>query len=129
MSAIQFLRRDIAKTCFITTQSTIQRRRETRRATRVDCQTTLSSAREQSLDWTAAGLTNGAKGTVHSIIYKEGEKTPQLPVAIIGVFDKYNGAQFDWSADLDMPDNAIPICPVSRKFFSGKKTALDLCCQ
>jgi hypothetical protein len=71
--------------------------------------------------WTAAGLTNGAKGTVHSIIYKEGEKPPQLPVGIIGVFDKYNGAQFDWNADLDMPDNAILICPVNRKFFSGKK--------
>jgi hypothetical protein len=71
--------------------------------------------------WTAAGLTYGAKGTVHSIIFKEGEKPPQLPVAIIGVFGKYNRAQFDWSADLDMPDNAIPIRPVSRKFFSGKK--------
>jgi hypothetical protein len=72
------------------------------------------------------GQTNGAKGTVHSIIYKEGEKPPQLPVAIIGVFDKYNGAQFDWSADLDMPDNAIPICPVSRKFFRGKKDCTRL---
>jgi hypothetical protein len=59
--------------------------------------------------WTAAGLTNGAKGTVHSVIYKEGEKPPQLPVAIIGVFDKYNGAQFDLSAYLDMPYIAIPI--------------------
>jgi hypothetical protein len=76
--------------------------------------------------WTAAGLTNGAKGTFHSVIYKEGEKPPQLPVAIIGVFDKYNGAQFDSSADLDMPDNAIPICPVSRKFFSGKKDCTRL---
>jgi ATP-dependent DNA helicase PIF1 len=76
--------------------------------------------------WTAAGLTNGAKGTVHSIIYKEGEKPPQLPVAVIGVFDKYNGAQFDWSADLHMPENAIPICPVSRQFFSGKKDCTRL---
>jgi hypothetical protein len=76
--------------------------------------------------WTTAGLTNGAKGTVHSIIYKEGEKPPQLPVAIIGVFDKYNIAQFDWRADLDMPDNAIPICPISRKFFSGKKDCTRL---
>jgi ATP-dependent DNA helicase PIF1 len=28
--------------------------------------------------WTVAGLTNGAKGTVHNIIYKEGENPPQL---------------------------------------------------
>jgi hypothetical protein len=32
------------------------------------------------------GLTNGAKGLVHSIIYAEGSKPPEVPVAVIGAF-------------------------------------------
>jgi hypothetical protein len=41
--------------------------------------------------WTAMGLTNGAKGVVHSIIYAEGSKPPELPVAVIGTFEHYTG--------------------------------------
>jgi hypothetical protein len=35
--------------------------------------------------------TNGAKGVVHSIIYAEGSKPPELPVAVIGTFEHYTG--------------------------------------
>jgi hypothetical protein len=66
--------------------------------------------------WTAAGLTNGAKGKVFKIIYAEGSKPPALPLAIICIFDKYNGPP--WRDDL--PRTAIPICPVSSRWFSHK---------
>ena len=66
--------------------------------------------------WTAAGLTNGAKGTVHSIIYMEGEKPPALPVAVIAVFDKYYGAQYEWREELNMPRNAIPMLVTLSQF-------------
>jgi hypothetical protein len=41
--------------------------------------------------WTAYGLTNCAKGVVHSIIYAERSKPPELPVAAIGTFQHYTG--------------------------------------
>ena len=56
----------------------------------------------------------------------KGEKPPALPVAVIAVFDKYYGAQYEWREELNMPRNAIPICPISRKFFSGSKDCMRL---
>ncbi|XP_070182372.1 uncharacterized protein [Littorina saxatilis] len=65
--------------------------------------------------WTAAGLTNGAVGKVHAIIYAPNTKPPQLPVAVIGIFDDYCGPSF-------LPDisKSVPICPVRRTWFSNK---------
>lgn len=63
--------------------------------------------------WTAAGLTNGAKGVVHGIIYKEGSQPPALPAAVIATFDSYTGPP--WRTDLPgLTEKAIPICPETR---------------
>ena len=65
--------------------------------------------------WTKAGLTNGAEGTVHSIIYGPNTKPPALPIAIIGIFPGYIGPSY-------LPDvlKAVPICPVKRDWCSNK---------
>ena len=66
--------------------------------------------------WTAAGLVNGAIGHVHSIIYGEGEKPPQMPRGIIATFEGYIGPSY-------LPDvpNSVPIVPVRRTWiFKGK---------
>jgi hypothetical protein len=41
--------------------------------------------------WTAMGLTKGAKDVWHSIIYAEGSKPPEIPVAVIGTFEHNTG--------------------------------------
>jgi hypothetical protein len=61
------------------------------------------------------GLTNGAKGVVHSIIYAKGSKPPELPVAVIGTFQHYTGPR--WKG----MEKEVSIGLVSRKFFSGSK--------
>jgi ATP-dependent DNA helicase PIF1 len=61
------------------------------------------------------GLTNGAKGVVHSIIYAEGSKPPELPVVVIGTFQHYTGPR--WKG----MEKEAPIGLVSRKFFNGGK--------
>jgi hypothetical protein len=61
------------------------------------------------------GLTNGAKGVVHSIIYAEGSKPPELPVAVIGTFQHYTCPR--WKG----MEKEVLIGLVSRKFFSGGK--------
>ena len=66
--------------------------------------------------WTEAGLTNGAVGKVHSIMYKEGTKPPALPFAIIGIFEEYLGPPF-----LDDVPKSVPITPVKRDFVINKK--------
>jgi ATP-dependent DNA helicase PIF1 len=65
--------------------------------------------------WTAAGLTNGAVGTVQYILYEGNAKPPALPDAIIATFDSYIGPPY-------LPDlpNSVPICPVRRDWFSNK---------
>ena len=65
--------------------------------------------------WTEAGLTNGAIGNVHSIIYAENIKPPALPLAIIAIFPDYLGPSF-------LPDipGTVPVCPVKRDWFSNK---------
>jgi hypothetical protein len=65
--------------------------------------------------WTAIGLTNGAKGVVHRIIYAEGSKPPELPAAVIGTFKHYIGLR--WKG----MEKEVPIGLVSRKIFSGLK--------
>jgi hypothetical protein len=61
------------------------------------------------------GLTNGAKGVVHNIIYAEGSKPPELPVAVIGTFEHYTGQRWNGM------EKEVPIGLVSRKFFSSGK--------
>jgi hypothetical protein len=61
------------------------------------------------------GLTNEVKGVVHSIIYAEGSKTPELPVAVIGTFEHYIGP--GWKG----MEKEVLIGLLSRKFFSSRK--------
>ncbi|KAL8570077.1 hypothetical protein ACOMHN_036354 [Nucella lapillus] len=65
--------------------------------------------------WTEAGLTNGAVGNVYDIVYAPNTKPPELPVAVIGIFDDYCGPSF-------LPDvpKSVPICPVQRTSISNK---------
>ena len=45
--------------------------------------------------WTEKGLCNGSMGTILDIIYKQGDKPPALPVAIMIQFDSiYTGPSF-----------------------------------
>ena len=68
--------------------------------------------------WTAAGLVNGAVGHVHSIIYDQGKKPPQIPRAIIATFDGYIGPSY-----LPNVPKAVPIVPARRTWISrGRKT-------
>jgi hypothetical protein len=60
------------------------------------------------------GLTNGARGVVHSIIYAEGSKPAKLPVAVIGTFEHYTGP--GWKG----MEKEVLIGLVSRKFFSSR---------
>jgi ATP-dependent exoDNAse (exonuclease V) alpha subunit len=69
--------------------------------------------------WTEAGLTNGAVGVVHSIIYAENTSPPALPVAIIATFQDYIGPSLVPDAPLGTP-KLVPICPVKRDWFSNK---------
>ena len=65
--------------------------------------------------WTRAGLTNGAAGKIHYIIYKEGAQPPALPVAIVATFQDYIGPSYL----TDLP-NSVPIIPYRREWFSNK---------
>lgn len=66
--------------------------------------------------WTQAGLTNGAVGVVHSIIYEENVKPPAVPTAIIATFNNYVGPSY-----LSQVPKSVPICPVKREWFSNKQ--------
>jgi hypothetical protein len=68
--------------------------------------------------WTAEGLINGAKGEVHSIIYGQGSKPPAVPDAVIGLFENYKGPR--WRDD--MPETAVPICPVTTSWMSHRRS-------
>ncbi|KAL8605082.1 hypothetical protein ACOMHN_018883 [Nucella lapillus] len=65
--------------------------------------------------WTEAGLTNGAVGNVYDIVYAPNTKPPELPVAVIGIFDDYCGPSF-----LPNVPKSVPICPVQRTWISNK---------
>ena len=65
--------------------------------------------------WTKAGLTNGAVGVIHSIIYAENSAPPALPIAIIATFREYIGPAY-----LQNIPRSVPICPVKRDWFSHK---------
>ena len=63
--------------------------------------------------WTPAGLTNGAIGCVHSLIYQPGKKPPQQPFAIIATFDSYLGPA--WR---DSIPKSVVITPFTRTWFT-----------
>ena len=57
--------------------------------------------------WTKMGLTNGAAGYVHAIIYEQGHGPPELPTAILAVFPHYTGPSY-----LPHVPRCVPIVPV-----------------
>ena len=63
--------------------------------------------------WTPAGLTNGAIGHVHSIIYEPGKGPPSLPNAIIATFEGYLGTA--WREEIP---NSVVIKPYTRDEFN-----------
>jgi ATP-dependent exoDNAse (exonuclease V) alpha subunit len=65
--------------------------------------------------WTKAGLTNGAVGRIHAIIYGENQQPPSLPVGIIATFDDYKGPPF-----LPNLEKSVPIVPVRRDWHANK---------
>ena len=67
--------------------------------------------------WSEAGLTNGAKGTVKYLLYKNGEKPPSMPVAILAFFPKYLGPSYIKEAE-----KVVPIIPVTKTWHENKKT-------
>ncbi|KAE8739488.1 hypothetical protein FOCC_FOCC015019 [Frankliniella occidentalis] len=65
--------------------------------------------------WLAAGLVNGATGTVVDIIYSPDKSPPDdLPVAVMVRFDKYSGPT--------MPDGTVPIPTQVRGWDDNKGT-------
>ena len=66
--------------------------------------------------WKEAGLTNGAKGEVKYIIYESGLKPKSLPSIVIVQFPQYIGPSY-----LKDCSNCVPIVPIRRDWYSGKK--------
>ena len=67
--------------------------------------------------WKEAGLTNGAKGVIKYIVYESNVKPTALPSMVIVQFPQYIGPTY-----LDNCNNCVPIVPIRRVWFSGKKT-------
>ena len=66
--------------------------------------------------WKEAGLTNGAKGVVKYIIYESRLKPKELPSMVIVQFPQYIGPSY-----LKNCNNCVPIVPIRRDWYSGKK--------
>ena len=44
--------------------------------------------------WSSVGLCNGATGTVVDIIFQDNQNPPDLPIAVIVMFNNYRGPHF-----------------------------------
>ena len=76
-----------------------------------DCKVILTSNL-----WKEAGLTNGAKGLVKYIIYESNKKPKALPSMVIVQFPQYLGPSY-----LKNCDKCVPIVPIRREWYRGKK--------
>ena len=45
--------------------------------------------------WAKYGLCNGAMGVVKTVIYKDGQYPPSLPIDVLVVFENYKGPTVD----------------------------------
>ena len=70
-----------------------------------------------SNEWTEAGLTNGAMGTVLGIIYPPTSQPPELPAAVICIFPSYTGPPY-----LENVPQSFAVIPITRKWQKGKTT-------
>ena len=64
--------------------------------------------------WTEGGLTNGSKGIISRILYKNNRKPPQVPDAVLCHFPDYKGPAFDFDSE---GRKLIPIVAKSVEFF------------
>jgi len=64
--------------------------------------------------WQQTGLCNEAIGTVHDILYAEGQKPPDLPITVIVNFPLYSGPPFQTSKP-----NCVPIVPLTLQWHNG----------
>lgn len=65
--------------------------------------------------WIKKGLTNGAMGTLRHIIFKEGDKPPSLPVAIIvEMEEKYGDGPCITMRGVKMPRYVAIPCQMSK---------------
>lgn len=70
--------------------------------------------------WQQAGLCNGATGTVDSILYAEGHRPPNLPIAVLITFNDYSGPPF-------LPDKpkCIPVTPITFEWYDSHSSRLS----
>ena len=66
--------------------------------------------------WPEVGLCNGAAGTVHDILYKKKHQPPNLPIAVLVIFDHYSGPSF-----LQQHSNCVPIPPITYEWDSDSQ--------
>ena len=64
--------------------------------------------------WQQSGLCNGAIGTIYDILYAEGQKTPDLPIAVTVNFTQYTGPPF-----LTSKPNCVLIVPLTFQWHNG----------
>lgn len=64
--------------------------------------------------WQQSGLCNGAIGTVNEILYAEGQRPPNLPIAVTVNFTEYTGPPF-----LPSKPKCIPIAPLTLQWHNG----------
>ena len=73
--------------------------------------------------WVDKGLCNGSMGIVHSIIYKEGQNPPNLPIAVLVNFESYHGPGFD---NEDKVVSIVPIISMSNSTDNMERQQLPL---
>lgn len=70
--------------------------------------------------WQQAGLCNGATGTVESILYAEGHRPPNLPIAVLVTFSDYSGPPF-----LPAKPKCIPVTPFTFEWYNNHSKRLS----
>ena len=75
--------------------------------------------------WKEAGLTNGAKGVVKYIVYEANTKPKALPTMVIVEFPQYIGPSY--LQERHLMTKCVPILPMRRVWYSGKKIVGELC--
>ena len=67
--------------------------------------------------WQQVGLCNGTRGTISDLLYAQGHKPPNLPIAILVNFPDYSGPPF-----IVTRPKCIRIPPIVREWHNGLRT-------
>lgn len=70
--------------------------------------------------WQQAGLCNGVTGIVDSILYAEGHKPPNLPIAVLVLFSDYLGPPF-----VPNKPKCIPVTPITFEWYDSHSSRLS----